>query len=293
LVDLLVTIGISAILMALILPAVQQAREAARRTQCKSNLKQLGLALHGYLDAYQMFPINTSYTHDVGPQSVCRSWMQAILPFIEEGALHDEINPGLSIENNLTLAEFPIALFSCPSSGDSETMDLRADVPDDWVLGVTDYKACAGSNWGWGNFIVAAPPGQFAGSTDGLNRGDGLICEGRVGPVTTRLANVRDGTTNTFALGEAVGGWTKWAWWYSSNAVTGTCAMPLNYVVPGTTREQNIVNWENNYGFMSRHSGGANFCLVDGSVRFVSQSINLATYRSLATISGGEPIGDY
>ena len=75
--------------------------------------------------------------------------------------------------------------------------------------------------------------------------------------------------------------------------MTGTCAIPLNYTVPGTTREQNTNNWENNYGFMSRHAGGANFCLVDGSVRFVSDTNDLTTYRNLATISGGEPIGAY
>lgn len=293
LIELLVAIGVTALLAALLLPAVQQAREMARRVQCRSNLKQLGLSLHSYLGVYQVFPINTSFTHDVGPQSVCRSWMQAVLPYIEQGALHDEINPGLSVFDNLPFAEVPIRLYVCPSSGDTETMGIRADVPDDWDLGVTDYKACAGSNWAWGKFVVAAPPGRFAGSTDGLNQGDGLICEGRAGPVTTRLAHVRDGASNTFAVGETVGAWTKWAWWYSQNGVTATCAIPLNYSIPGRPREQNIINWQNNYGFMSRHSGGAHFCLVDGSVRFVSENIDLKTYRNLATIAGGEPIGAF
>jgi prepilin-type N-terminal cleavage/methylation domain-containing protein/prepilin-type processing-associated H-X9-DG protein len=291
--ELLVAIAIISILFALLLPAVQQAREAARRSQCRNNLKQIGLAMHSYLDTFQVFPISTSFTHDVGLNSASRSWMQAILPYVEERALHDEIIPSKSIFDNLAPAEQPIAVFCCPSSADYEAMDVRADVPDDLVLAITNYKACAGSNWGWGNFVNSSISGRFSGSTDGLNQGNGLICSGRTAPVTTRVANIQDGTSNTLAIGETVGAWTKWAWWYSQNATTGTCAIPLNYTVPGTTREGNIIDWENNYGFMSRHSGGGHFGLVDGSVRFVSDSIDLRIYRNLATINGGEVIGDY
>jgi prepilin-type processing-associated H-X9-DG protein len=126
-----------------------------------------------------------------------------------------------------------------------------------------------------------------------LNEGDGLICEGRNAAVVTQMANVQDGPSNTFALGETVAGWTKWAWWYSHNAVTGTCAIPLNYQVPGISREANIVDWYHNYGFMSRHSGGAHFAFVDGHVKFINQAIDSATYRQLATIAGGEVPGEF
>lgn len=292
-VELLVAIGIVAILAALILPAVQAAREAARKTQCRSNLKQIGLALQNYVDAHRVFPLNTSFTHDVGPNSACRSWMQGILPFLEEQALHDEIDPSLSITQNMPWPAEPIAVYQCPSSGDPDVINLRSDMSDETLLGVTNYKACAGSNWGWGNFIVAAPPGPFSGSTDGYNQGNGLICEGRAGPVTRRISDVRDGLSNTFALGETVGAWTKWAWWYSQNGVTATCAIPMNYKVPGIALEENITNWENNYGFMSRHSGGGHFCMVDGSVRFVSDKIDLKTYRALATIACADLIGEF
>lgn len=293
LVEMLVAIAIIGILIALLLPAVMQAREAARRVQCRNNLKQFGIALQAYHDSCHAFPINTSYTHSVGPLSVTRSWMQCLLPQIEQRPLHDLIDPGKTISDNRPHAERPIAVFLCPSSADPAQMPVRADVPDDWVLAITNYKACAGSNWNWGNFVHASPTGRFAGSTDGLNQGNGLICEGRAAPIVTRMNDVRDGSSNTFAVGETVGAWTKWAWWFSHNSVTGTCAIPLNYSVPGITREGNIIDWENNYGFMSRHTGGGQFAMVDGSVRFISENIDLTVYRGLATISGGEVIGEY
>src|SRR5690349_12648816 len=91
LIELLVAIAIIGLLIALLLPAVMQAREAARRVQCRNNLKQFGIAMHSYHDSYRVFPINTSYTHSVGPTSVPRSWMQCLLPYIEQRPLHDLI----------------------------------------------------------------------------------------------------------------------------------------------------------------------------------------------------------
>ena len=293
LVELLVVIAIVAILMALLLPAVQQAREAARRIQCRANLKQLGLAMHNYHDVHQMFPINTSFTHDVGPLSRTRSWLQGILPQIEQSVLSELIDPSDSIYASRLIADLSIPLFRCPSDTHDGHMNLRADVPDDWVLGVTNYKAVGGSNWGVGNFVHSEASGRFAGSTDGLNEGNGVICPGYLQPVVTRFRDITDGTSNTFAVGETVAGWTKWAWWFSFNASTGTCAIPLNYKPDGISDEDNITDWRNNYGFMSRHTGGASFALADGSVKFISQSIDLGVYRALATIQGGEVIGEF
>lgn len=291
--ELLVSMAAIAVLLALLLPAVQQAREAARRTSCRNNLKQIGLALQSYHDVHQMFPINTSYTHSVGPQSITRSWLQGMLPYVDQENLYEEIDPGQPITRQLDVAEWGLELLICPTSADQPARDLRADVPDAWVLGITNYKSCGGSNWGWGEFVVSCPTGRFAGSTDGLNHGNGLICEGRKGAVVTRIAAVTDGLSNTFAAGETVAGWTKWAWWFSHNAATGTCGIPLNYMVPGVPREANLIDWENNYGFMSRHAGGALFALADGSVRFVAEDIDLDTYRALATIQGGEVFADF
>jgi len=288
LIELLVSIAVIGILIALALPAVQSVRESARRMQCKNNLKQLAMALHQYHDMHQTFPINTSFTHDVGPQSQARSWMQGLLPFIEQGALSGRIREGTDIQTNRSVAESVIPLFVCPSDSSRGRMDLRADMPDDWQLGTTNYKACAGSNWGWGTFVYSSPAGRFAGSTDGLNEGNGLICEGRKAPVVTRLADVLDGTSHTFALGETVPGWTKWAWWYSQNATTATCAIPLNYHVPGVAPEDNLVDWQNNYGFLSRHVGGGHFAMADGSSRWIRDAVDMQVFRGLATVQGRE-----
>lgn len=294
LIELLIVVAIIALLAALLLPAVQQLREAARRTECRNHLRQLALALHAYEGAHGTYPINTSFTHDVGPQSESRSWLQCVLPYLEQRNLYGNIDPGLSIEDNRKWAEYSVPVFVCPSDAHDGRLDRRADVPEDWVLGVTNYKACAGNNWNWGQFVFSWPRGRFANSHDGLNEGNGLICEGRQGAVITRPQNVRDGLGNTFAIGETVAGWTKWAWWYSQNGTTATTAIPLNFHPPWVSHmEDNIVDWHHNYGFMSRHQGGAHFAMVDGSVRFVSENINRDVYHALGSIDGGEVVGDF
>ena len=113
LIELLVVIGIIAILIALLLPAAQQVREAARRMQCTSHMKQITLAMHNYHDVYSAFPMNTSFTHDVGPLSRSRSWMQGILPYIEQTAIYESIAQDESIQFNRAIAEMRVALYCC------------------------------------------------------------------------------------------------------------------------------------------------------------------------------------
>ena len=294
LIELLVTIAVISILIALLLPAVQQAREAARRMHCRSNMKQIVLALHNYHDVHRCFPLNTSFSQNLGPLSRSRSWMQGILPYIERGSLANRIDPGKSTQSNRFLAEFPVSVFWCPSDPHPNLLPLRSDMPDEWQLGVTNYKSCSGSNWASGTFLHSEPSGRFAGSTDGVNRGNGFQCAATYdGVVNTCLRDISDGTSQTWAIGETIPAWTEWAWWYSHNGVSGTCAIPMNYKVPGVRPEDNLHDWHHNYGFMSRHSGGASFGLCDGSVRFVSDSIDRDLYRALATIQGDEVVGEF
>lgn len=103
----------------------------------------------------------------------------------------------------------------------------------------------------------------------------------------TRMRDIIDGTSNTYIVGEAMPGWSQWNWWYNPNAVTATTAIPLNRVLKVA---KNIGDWPNNYSFASRHTGGGQFTMGDGSVRFVSDSIDTATYRAFATISSGEVV---
>ncbi len=310
LVELLVVIAIIGILVGLLLPAVQQAREAARRMQCSNNVKQIGLAFHNYESATKSFPINYAMRGippfpNTGPgiANSGRSWMQMILPYIEQTNLYNNIDftvglqpktsaPTTPVGKNRLVAATVITNFLCPSDDSNEggTLLSRSDLnetnapADRWA--VTCYKACSGQNWGAGIFSPVLAVGKNAGSNDGLNRGDGVIASNQtnVNP-TTKIGHLSDGTSNTFIIGEAMPGWSQWNWWYNPNAVTATCAIPLNRVLKVP---KNIGDWPNNYSFASRHTGGANFGLGDGSVRFISDSIDTALYRAYATISGGE-----
>jgi len=289
LIELLVAIAIIAILIALLLPAVQAAREAARRMQCKNHLKQLCLAMHNYHDVHGTMPLNTSFNASLGPEYPTRSWIQGILPFVDQTALYDQIEHSAPLQENREVAEHVLPLLHCPSDSNPGRLGNRADVPSDWEMGLTNYKSCGGDNWGWGVFQRASQSGRFAGKLDGMAWGNGLICAGRAWPITTRFSNVRDGTSNTFALGETVIDMTRWSWWFHSNSVAATCAVPLNYGL--LLQDEN--NWELNNGFMSQHPGGGQFAMVDGSVRMISGAIDLETYYALGTIAGGELVGEF
>jgi prepilin-type processing-associated H-X9-DG protein len=235
-----------------------------------------------------------------------------ILPQIEQTALFNNITftvglepkssaPTTPVGRNRLVAQTVLQTYLCPSDDSNEggLLGSRSDLndtsapADKWA--VTGYKACAGSNWNagvfaWVNSGATGVGGKNAGQSDGLNLGNGVICSNQTNVNTpTRIRDITDGTTNTFIVGEAMPGWSQWNWWYNPNAVTATCAIPLNRVlrVP-----KNIGDWPNNYGFASRHTGGGQFTMGDGSVRFVSDSIDTATYRAFATISSGEIIAN-
>lgn len=317
LVELLVVIAIIGILVGLLLPAVQAAREAARRMQCSNNLKQFGLSFHNYESATRSFPINYAtrgrlgFPNDgPGIANSGRSWMQMVLPYIEQTNLYNNIDfnvglqpkssaPTTPIGRNRIVAETIVQTFLCPSDDSNEGGSLlgRSDLDetsapaDRWA--VTSYKGCAGSNWDWGVFRWAnsgatAVGGKNGNTNDGLNLGNGVICSNQTGfNACTRMKDITDGTSNTYIVGEAMPGWSQWNWWYNPNAVTATTAIPLNRVLRVV---KNIGDWPNNYGFASRHTGGANFALADGSVRFVSDSIDTFSYRAQATVSSGEVV---
>lgn len=304
LVELLVVIAIIGILVALLLPAVQAAREAARRSQCLNNMKQIGLALHNYHDTYRVFPFGQGGTGNR------YSALALMLPFMEQGNLHSRIDfnlvPTAPANDFARLTELP--LFRCPS-------DLRNPQPQ--TGGATNYMANKGAGIVWQN---------ATGPNAGLPNPDGVLYY----QSNTRMADIIDGTSNTAAYSERILA-------DGSNGIVSPIADVFFHPGAPTTPDQakqlcdalDITNLANQFplfmgapwldgqhtylhvtgpnsrscGFFtvlravmppsSRHPGGVHVLLCDGSTRFVTNSIDLVTWRAIGTRGNGETIGDY
>ncbi len=321
LIELLVTISIIAVLIALLLPAVQQTREAARRTQCRNNLKQLGLALHNYHDVHRCFPMGgmgVYYPTMTGADALrAFSWGSYLLPFMDQDTLYKQIDfdqPSFRIgfpdplvvvtNDNEVLMSSTVAGFRCPS-------DARADrLTDDEVLGRTLWQEAATAsyvgNYGTNGFIPAQSSGSNVPWT--LTFGFAIVSNPHLpnnvtnhcgtGPLSvnssTRLRDVTDGTTSTVFVGERHGNQcasrkttyqlsrTFWGFGSRIGDVMGSGyyrpnACPVG-VDPGTTGK--ICKGP----MTSVHSGGLQVVLMDGSVRFISDSIDSAAEAEIDAI---------
>ena len=289
LIELLVVIAIIAILIGLLLPAVQKVREAAARMSCSNNLKQLGVAVHSYHDANNYFPQNASPNNwGYGDGNNSWSWLAQILPYIEQNNLYTTGGLGANFGsqpafNANAVSGTQIKTYLCPS--DSSSGQARTDRANGGLLtGCTNYKGVAGSNWAWGSYTNNGP----SGNNNGLDVGDGMFYRSDSNRKLTMVA-ITDGTSNTLMVGEDIASVNQHSGWPRSNYATGTCSIPLNNALQtGQPGFNSPGDWPNVYSFRSRHTGGANFALADGSVRFVRQSIDLTQYRAAATITGGE-----
>jgi prepilin-type N-terminal cleavage/methylation domain-containing protein len=317
LVELLVVIAIIGILVALLLPAIQAAREAGRRISCGNNIKQLVLGCQEYHDAHNCLPIAYFGSAGWGAANNGKSWMVGVLPFIEQKNLHDKIqwtpfpNPdsnqigpvstGPTV--NTPIFQTAVKAFLCPSDGDNGrgTMNQRADFDGSIRYGVTNYKGCCGANWSAGNNVglqIAEDrlPPPYPTSGNGLNQGNGWVVGQNINDPAMYhdLSFFTDGTANTFCIGECVPRWSQWTMWCYINASTATCGNPLNYKTPtildGTTSlEAQQGDWPNNYSFFSKHPNGGQFGMMDGAVKFVPDQVDFQTYKRLATCAGGRP----
>lgn len=320
LVELLVVIAIIGILVAMLLPAVQAAREAARRMSCGNNQKQIGLALHNYHDIHKTFPTaafvhydRSGRTQPPGDESGW-GWLVAIMPFMEQAPLYDQIDPGrITLRQaaadpaKVLLLQTEIATYRCPS-------DTGAALNPQRVLsdGATTPLAATA------NYVGSLGAGtQYPGALQ-LNR--------RPQPYT-RMGEITDGLSNTFAAGERSmedrSGLTSppnhhgppnasiWCGVYTlghvpppgANAfgVTATVLYDLN---TGLDQQGERQRWPG-VAFYSEHPGGALFLLCDGSVRFISETIHsdidyslplparYGTYQRLGAIGDGLPIDDF
>lgn len=310
LVELLVVITIIGILIALLLPAVQAAREAARRSQCANNLKQLGLAIHGYADVHRRFPLGAShYTWEwTGTvQSVNRhgSLFVAILPFIEQQALHSSCvfkgdTDFLSVlPNGQPVYTAWIETLLCPS-GVGQTYNPRSSdsVTGSQKRALSNYSPCQGNQYFsscnyHGNTFGTAPTNH--GDTLDGNQISGVFGHMAWG---ASVAEITDGLSNTIAIGEirpecswhGSGGWMYFnAMWFGTTCPMNYCNCPDN---PGNAGCDCKApgGWVCDMGFKSRHPGGAMFGLCDGSVRFVSETIDYEMYQRLGDRRDGRTV---
>jgi prepilin-type processing-associated H-X9-DG protein len=307
-------IGIIGILMSLLLPAVQKVRESAARMQCQNNLKQFGLACINYNDVRGALPPGGRFFpgknwSDVDWSANKGTWMVYTLPYMEDDNLYKQI-PNLdtphfdSIGAAVKAGVLPYAnprKLRCPSDGYkisgpySNYLGCMGPQCVDDKCGYTPFaQYCDKPAWGW-----------TASDEDSPDRFDVRGMFSRFS-YAVRLAECTDGTSQTLLLGEGLPGTDAHmqAGWYSAyGSQLATTIIPINYPVsetdtswcgessagPAHSMFNNNIAW----GFRSRHTGGANFTFVDGSVHFLSQSIDQKTFQLLGCKSDGQVIGAY
>ncbi|MEW4561775.1 DUF1559 domain-containing protein [Bremerella sp. JC770] len=280
LVELLVVIAIIGILIALLLPAVQQAREAARRMHCTSNLKQVVLATHNYSDSFGTLPPGWIWPEDTTNFSNKNAWGWGamILPFIEQTALYEQIDFGWEWRNNA----------SSHVNNDISTAVVSSYIcPSDPLGSINTFHSSAGKS----NYIGSYGNRGINNPSFLLSNNDGMFNQNS----KVAFRDVVDGTSNTILFGERHGmeiNGTQYA--------AGIWAGPKLRTRPDTaigrgpsssTDYYNAINGENNWGLAhSLHPGGANFGFVDGSVHFIPETVNLETYQYLIERGDGQVV---
>jgi len=301
LVELLVVITIIGILISLLLPAVQAAREAARRMQCCNNLKQISLAVLNYEAANGTFPISIAH-FDEGTTAVGTgmSWMIGILPYLENQSLFDALDirgacqEGKGIMNpvNWPYIKKTIPAYMCPSDSPQKLTKTNVweAVPATLEFAVMNYAGVMGSNsWGEGTLFASA---SCSSSCHDYIYYHKTSCSGSfwrhsvLAPVT--MASFKDGASNTTIIGEVLPDYDDFKYWALGNGTyAGTCP-PLNYFPP--TGYDPWGDWSSLNGFRSRHAGGGEFAWADGHVSFINETIDRDAYRYLSTRAGSESV---
>jgi prepilin-type N-terminal cleavage/methylation domain-containing protein/prepilin-type processing-associated H-X9-DG protein len=274
LVELLVVIAIIGILVALLLPAVQAAREAARSTQCKNNFRQLGVGLHNYHDVMELLPYGWIADEPEGVPGW--GWASGVLPFLEQGAVEQSLihrHQAISDPLNQAARELVLKVMLCPSDGTPQSFKPGSGgFPDHNVDEGMPWELVARSNY-VGNF------GTFE-IEDAPSAGDGVFYHNsQVG-----LADVLDGLSNTLFIGERHSRLGGSVWTGMIPEINEPMARIVGIVDhPPNDPHAHYVD------FSSNHPSGVHFLMGDGSVRRCENSIELEIYRALATRKGGEP----
>jgi prepilin-type processing-associated H-X9-DG protein/prepilin-type N-terminal cleavage/methylation domain-containing protein len=259
-----------------------------------------------------------------GPAAIGVSWMTAILPNLDMAPVYSQVqfptaaapvsigyqNLASNI-NNLAVLGTKVPTFLCPSDTQKGFVGNQqlGTAATSMTYAVTNYKAVAGSNWDTsyvqGATSVSGPPvysavGRNSNCRDGVDHGNGVICRGGAAtaggaPTVTGNMDLRDGASKTFFLGESIPEYCGWSVWFWFDGSTATCGLPLNLRISGQNPDAQSNNWRQCNGFMSRHRGGANFAMCDGSATFINELMcadpnGMLVYQGLATISGNEPV---
>jgi prepilin-type N-terminal cleavage/methylation domain-containing protein/prepilin-type processing-associated H-X9-DG protein len=292
LIELLVVIAIIAVLIGLLLPAVQKVREAAARAQCKNNLKQIGVAFHNYHAAYDRFPsgfVSRAATVDGPSLGPGWGWGASLLPYLEQDNLYRQIDFTKDIAHpaNAVARVTSLAVFRCPS-----------DTPPNPVFTVKDEGSHALCDVAFGNYVGMAGVYEVTGYPDTSNGSPGVLLRNS----KVRVIDITDGSSNTLFAGERASKQSPQTTWVG--AVTNASVPPilpaydnegpgiLVLTNSGTVADGRVPN--NPHGHVedsnSRHAQGVNFLFGDGSVRSIQNTISPAVWVAITTRAGGEAV---
>lgn len=293
LIELLVVIAIIAILIGLLVPAVQKVREAANRTQCTNNLKQIGVAFHAYHGDRLYFPpgfSSASATLDGPSMGPGWGWAAHLLPYLEQGPLYKQINFGLDIAHpaNAAARTTSMSVFLCPS-------DSPAGLTF-WTKNAAGAPIC---EIAFGNYVGMAGVYEVTAFPDTGNGAQGVLLRNS----RVRFADMTDGSSQTFFVGERGSRQSPMTTWVG--AVTGACVPPVlnpSYSIEGegvlvltnsgTIAEGRVANnpQEHVEDTNSAHTTGVNWLFGDGSVRGVHNSISPTVWVAFTTRAGNEAV---
>ncbi len=317
LIELLVVIAIISVLIGLLLPAVQKVREAAARTTCLNNLKQIGLGLHNYHAAHGHFPpgfsASTTPTTQLRKSDFTPGWsfFYHILPYIEQDNLHRSINPNLRILDpvNKTGRETFVPLYICPSDDSAKLIDITDSGTTSWTAPNTFSYPAATSPL---TVLGRASMSSYAGCLGTLGYEEQPFTGVFHRNSRVRVEEISDGSSNTIGVGERTSRFSPNSWvgpvWQQETVYASTAprynpsepsfqcrATPTAVLVHVriTSLQPNHPN--NSPGsFFSSHQGGAQFLNMDGSCRFLTSTVSIENYRALCSRNGGEVLaGDY
>jgi prepilin-type N-terminal cleavage/methylation domain-containing protein/prepilin-type processing-associated H-X9-DG protein len=335
LIELLVVIAIIAILIGLLLPAVQKVREAAARMKCQNNMKQIGLAYHNYESAFNGFPPYAIQPNPTDPTTFAlafktQGWGTPLLPNLEQGPLYQQYNinsffndptPTTNGSSNNQVSNTPLAVFQCPSTPTQNRIYTAGSsfaalfgLPSTWTAAPADYCPVINVK-------------QALQTTAGISPTSGVSYAGVLQlNIITKILSVTDGTSNTILIAEAAGRPQVWKAGKlatppdlgapaKTNNDLGTTADPWKdrygggwadasaggYTLSGSAGDGSYasaggpctINCNNDLGFYSFHTGGANFLFADGSVHFIASTIPPAAMVALISKAGNEPAPQY